>query len=194
MIDVIDQFEVNNHTKKFLKRIISFPITSTSCDPAHAATKGIRGMTFTSSPFPNASLLGKNSYEADQDNLQAFYHCNSTPAHTSSNYNVNAHDKEVPRVPVHSTTAAAAANPPPEIFAQLIKTMKNIQAPQQPLKIVVKLRDYKETIDLATLQNGMLQLFYATGDTNWDADVVKNIKVANFSQGFQNLLARSASV
>jgi hypothetical protein len=72
--------------------------------------------------------------------------------------------------------------------------MKNIQAPQQPLKIVVKLRDYKETIDLATLQNGMLQLFYATGDTNWDADVVKNIKVANFSQGFQNLLARSASV
>ena len=32
MINVIDQFEVDNHTKKVLKRIISSPIISTSCD------------------------------------------------------------------------------------------------------------------------------------------------------------------
>ena len=40
----------------------------------------------------------------------------------------------------------------------------------------------------------MLQLFYTTANINWDDGVVKNIKVANFSQGFQNLLARAASV
>ena len=72
--------------------------------------------------------------------------------------------------------------------------MKIIQAPQKSSKIVVQSRDYEETIDLAKLQNKMLQLFYAAGDINWDDSVAKNIKVANFSQGFQNLLARSASV
>ena len=160
LIDVIDQFEVNNHTKKVLKRIISSPIISTSPDPAHATTKGIRGMTFTSSPFPDTLLTKKNSYEVDQDNLQAFYRHNPTPARASNNHNVNAHDKEeAPWVPDHSTTAAAATNPPPEIFAQLIETMKNIQAPQQPSKIVVKSRDNEETINLAKLQNRMLQLF-----------------------------------
>ncbi len=72
--------------------------------------------------------------------------------------------------------------------------MKNFQAPQQPTKIVVESRDHEETIDLAKLQNGMLQLMYATGDINWDDGTVKNIRVAKFSQGFLNLLSRSASV
>jgi hypothetical protein len=69
--NVIDQFEVDNQTEKVLKRIISSPVISTSRDPAPAATKGLRNMTFTSSPFPNASLLGKNSYEADQEKMKA---------------------------------------------------------------------------------------------------------------------------
>jgi hypothetical protein len=67
MADVIDQFEVNNQTEKVLKRIISSPVISTSGDLARAATKGLRNMTFTSTPFPDASLLGKNSYKADQE-------------------------------------------------------------------------------------------------------------------------------
>jgi hypothetical protein len=62
--------------------------------------------------------------------------------------------------------------------------MKNIQVPQQPSKIILESRDYEETIDLAKLQNGMLQLFYETEDINWDDGVVKNIKVATFLQGF----------
>jgi hypothetical protein len=194
MANVIDQFEVNNQTKKVLKRIISSPIISTSRDPARAATKGLRNMAFTSTPFLDASLLGKNSYRADQEKMKAFYRCNPTPTHASSNHNVDLEDEEVPQVPVHSTNAAPTANPPPEFFAQLIETMKNIQVPQQPSKTVVESRDYKETIDLAKLQNGMLQLFYATGDINWDDGVVKNIKVATFLQGFRNLLARSTSV
>ena len=111
-----------------------------------------------------------------------------------------------PRVPVRSTTvpsnslppgiaaAVASSNPPPEFFVQLIETMKNIQAPQQPTKIVVESRDHEETIDLAKLQTGMLQLMYATGDINWDNGSVQNIRVATFSQGFLNLLSRSASV
>jgi hypothetical protein len=72
--------------------------------------------------------------------------------------------------------------------------MKNIQAPSQPSKIVVESRDHEETINLAKLQTAMLQLFYAMGDINWDDGVVKNVKVANFSQGFKNLLARSVSI
>ena len=72
--------------------------------------------------------------------------------------------------------------------------MKNIQAPQHPTKIVVKSRDHEETIDLAKLQNGMLQLMYVTGNINWDDGTAKNIQIATFSQGFKNLLTRSALV
>jgi hypothetical protein len=67
---------------------------------------------------------------------------------------------------------SAVANPPPEFYAQLIETMKNIQVPQHPSKIVVESRDYEDTIDLAKLQNGMLQLMYATGDVIWDDGIV----------------------
>ena len=93
-----------------------------------------------------------------------------------------------------ATAAAVASNPPPEFFAQLIETMKNIQAPQHPTKIVVESRDHEETIDLAKLQNGMVQLMYATGDVSWDNGTVTNIRVATFPQGFLNLLSRSALV
>ena len=93
-----------------------------------------------------------------------------------------------------ATAAAVASNSPPEFFAQLIETMKNIQAPQHPTKIAVESRDHKETFDLAKLQNGMLQLMYTTGDVNWDDGTVTNIRVKTFSQGFLNLLSRSALV
>jgi hypothetical protein len=72
--------------------------------------------------------------------------------------------------------------------------MKNLQAPQQPSTIIVESRDHKESISLAKLQNGMLQLMYASSEINWDNGVTKNICLATFSQGLLNLLARSASV
>ena len=50
MVNMIDQFETDNHTEKVFKRLISSTIVSSSCDPACATTKSIRGMTFTSSP------------------------------------------------------------------------------------------------------------------------------------------------
>ena len=75
------------------------------------------------------------------------------------------------------------AMPSQEFFAQLIKTIKNIQAPQQPSKIVIKSRDHEESVDLAKLQHSMLQLMYATGDINWDDGTVKNICTAISSAG-----------
>jgi hypothetical protein len=53
--------------------------------------------------------------------------------------------------------------------------MKNIQAPLHLSKMVFESRDYKDTIDLTKLQNGMLQLMYATGDVIWNDGIVKNI-------------------
>ncbi len=73
-------------------------------------------MTFTLSPFPDASLLGRNIYDAGQDILRAFYRRNPTPAHANSNHNVNVDDEEVHQVQVHSTSAAATANPPPKFL------------------------------------------------------------------------------
>jgi hypothetical protein len=58
----------------------------------------------------------------------------------------------------------------------------------------VESRDHEESVNLAKLQNRMLQLMYVSGKINWDNGVAKNIRLATFSQGFLNLLARSASV
>jgi len=137
------------------------------------------------------SLLNRCSdlFETDQEKLKEFFRRNPTPACTE-----DVDDKENIKVLPPATVAAVASKPPPEFFAQLIETMKNIQAPQHPTKIVVEFRDHEETIDLAKLQNGMLQLMYATGDVSWDNGTVTNIRVATFSKGFLNLLSRSALV
>jgi hypothetical protein len=199
MSDVVDQHKVDNHTEMVLKRMIESLPPSSSRDPACAATKGLRGMTFVSNPYVDLSLLNRcsNRFEADQEKLKEFFRRNPTPARVKDVD--NKENIEELRFPVRSTTAASnllppataaavASNPPPEFFAQLIKTMKNIQAPQHPTKIVVESRDHEETIDLAKLHNGMLQLMYATGDVSWDDGTVTNIRVATFSQGFLNLL------
>jgi hypothetical protein len=201
MSDVIDQFKVDNHTETVLKRMISSVPTSTSCDPARAVTKNLRSMTFTSSPFVDVSLLGKNTFGTYQEEMRVFFCRNPTPARMEDND--DDEDADEVQIPVISTTTtklppplapSAISNPPPGFYAQLIETMKNIQAHLHPSKIVVKSRDYKDTIDLAKLQNGMLQLMYATGDVTRDDGIVNDIQVATFSQGFLNLLARSASV
>ncbi len=101
-------------------------------------------------------------------------------------------DKEVPQVPVHS--ASASVNPRKEFYAQMIEMMKNMAVSAHPSKIIVESRDHEETTGLAKLQTAMLQLFYMMGEINWDDGIARNIKVANFSQGFKNLLARTVSV
>ena len=204
MNDVVEQHEVDNHTETVLKRITSSVPVSSSRDQARAATKGLRGMIFASCPYVDPSLLSRRNdrFEADQEKLKAFFRRNPTPARVETVDD----DENIDEFLVRSTTAPSASlppgiaavavgpNPPPEFFTQLIETMKNIQAPQQPTKIVVESRDHEETIDLAKLQTGMLQLMYATGDINWDDGSVQNVRVATFSQGFLNLLSRSASV
>jgi len=200
MCDVVEQHEVDNHTGAVLKRIIQSVPASSSRDQARAATKGLRGMTLVSCPFVEPSLLsrGNDRFEADQEKLKAFFRRNPTPARVE----IVDDDENIdePRVPVRSTTvpsnllppgiaaAVASSNPPPEFFVQRIETMKNIQAPQQPTKIVIESRDHEETINLAKLQTGMLQLMYATGDINWDDGSVQNVRVATFSQGFLNMV------
>jgi hypothetical protein len=53
---------------------------STSRNPARAATMNLRGMTFTSSPFVDVSLLSKNTFTSYQEELSIFFHQNPTPA------------------------------------------------------------------------------------------------------------------
>jgi hypothetical protein len=103
-------------------------------------------MTFVTNPFVKLSFNGK-SFEDKQASMKDFFHCNPTPARVE----INNNDEEVEEVhiPVHSASknqAPSAApppvNPPVEFYSQLIETMKNMQAPQQPAKIVVESRDH----------------------------------------------------
>jgi hypothetical protein len=122
MSDVIDQFEVDNHTETVLKRMTSSVPVSTSRDLTRAMTKGLRGMTFTLSSFVDASLLGKDSFEAHQEKIKEFYHRNPTPARVEDNN--DDEDTDEVHIPVHSTAmnqpplvvpaAFTNTNPPPE--------------------------------------------------------------------------------
>jgi hypothetical protein len=86
---------------------------------------------------------------------------------------------------------------PPEFYTQLIKTimiMQVVQAPQAIPKRVVESSNHEESVDLAKLQISMLQLMYAGGDIDWEEGTVKNVQLADFTQGFKNLLGRSTAV
>jgi hypothetical protein len=200
--DIIKQAKLDNHTDTVFKRMTNSAAISSSRDPACAATKGFRTMTFASNPLVNVSLLGKNIFKAAQETMKEFFCRNPTPAHVEDLD--DEEETEEVQIPVISAIAnqappaapalASITNPPADFFAQLIETIKNIQAPQHPAKIVVESRDHEDSVDLAKLQNRMLQLMYAMGEIIWDDGIVKNICVASFSQGFLNLLTRSASV
>ena len=75
MSDVVDQHEVDNHTEMVLKRMIESLPPSSSHDPARAATKGLRGMTFVSNPYVDLLLLNRCSdlFVTDQEKLKEFF-------------------------------------------------------------------------------------------------------------------------
>jgi hypothetical protein len=59
MANIINQVETKNHTEKVFNKIISSTALSRARDPAFAATKGLRTMTFVSSPFIETSIVSK---------------------------------------------------------------------------------------------------------------------------------------
>ena len=201
MLDVIEQDEMDNHTKMVLKKNISSTHHSTSCNQACTTTKGLRTMTFILSPFVNISLLGKN-HEKEQASMKEFFHHNPMPAHVEDNVEdvcllvcSATAPPTAPMIPMLFPATAILENPPHGILHPAHQNHENLQqVPNQPTKIVVKSRDHKKSVDLAKLQNGMLQLMYASGKINWDDGIVKNICTSTLTQGFKNLLTRLASV
>ena len=207
LVDIIEQTELNDDAINIAERLISSRVSSRARDHTRAATKGIRDAKIASSgPFIESSLAGKK-YEKEQEHVRTFFHRNPTPTRVELN------DDDAPTIPIISTQApldhtlppaspAAApflpqinnTNPPPNFYTQLIETMKKMQAPQQPQKIVVESRDHEESIDLAKLQHSMLRLMYVGGEVDWEEGTIKNLSLATFAQGFNNLLDRSAAV
>ncbi len=154
--------------------------------------------------------------------MRSFFRCNPTPVRIEVINNDNEPPKV--HININSASAPADENPatvqtnpvpatlptilpgevpaipggvPPEFYTQLIKTMKImqvVQAPQAIPKIVVEQRDHEESEDLAKLQISMLQLIYAGRDIDWEEGTVKNVQLADFVQGFMNLLGRSTAV
>ena len=193
-------------------------------DPCRSATKNFRNMTAASGPFIDFSLVGTNKYTWEQASVKAFFRRNPTPARaafldeednnptaeipihttrvnnaTSKNDFPTTADDATPPSPAMALPPLPAGLPPigsapPEFFAQLIQTMKSLQAPQLPPKTIVESRDHQESVDLAKLQTSMLKLMYVSGDIDWDEATIKNIRLATFSKGFKNLLDRTASV
>jgi hypothetical protein len=98
--------------------------------------------------------------------MKEFFHRNATPARVE----INDDDEEVKEVHIPKRSASnnqappaapVLMNPPADSYLQLIETMRNMQALQQPAKIVVKSRDHKEFINITKLQNGMLRCMRA---------------------------------
>ena len=222
--DVIEQTETDSDIVSIVQRLMtSKTATTLRRDPCRSATKNFRNLTAASGPFIDFSLVGTNKYTSEQASVKAFFRRNPTPAraafldeednnptaeipiHTTRVNNVTTKNDfpttadATPPSPAMALPPLPAGLPPigsapPEFFAQLIQTMKSLQAPQLPPKIIVESRDHQESVDLAKLQTSMLKLMYVSGDIDWDEATIKNIRLATFSKGFKNLLDRTASV
>ncbi len=222
MSDIFEQALLNEDSVTIAERLMSSKTSSKTCNPTRAMTKGIRGATVASSgPFIKTSQAGKK-HETEQAIVRSFFHHNLTPVCTE--YIDDDDEPLEVHINISSASAPADENPatvqtnpvpetlptilpgevpaipggvPPEFYTQLIKTMKImqvVQAPQAIPKIVVESRDHEESVDLAKLQISMLQLMYAGGDIDWEEGTVKNVQLADFAQGFKNLLGRFAVV
>ena len=219
--DVIEQTETDSDTVTIVQRLMTSKSTSTLCrGPFCSATKNFRNMTAASGPFIEFSLVG-NKFTSEQASVKTFFRRNPTPARAV--FLDEEDNNPTAEIPIHTTrvhvdvttkndspTTADATPPspvmalpplpppigsaPPEFFAQLIQTMKSLQAPQLPPKIIVESRDHQESVDLAKLQTSMLKLMYVSGDIDWDEATIKNIRLATFLKGFKNLLDRTESV
>jgi hypothetical protein len=112
---------------------------------------------FHRNPFPSCIKIINNDEEQPQ--LRIPICSGGTPM------NENPSMATAPSTSILAAIAAIPATviPPKEFFTQLINTMKNLQAPQQPTKIVIESRDHTEIINLAKLQTSMLQIMYAHG-------------------------------
>ena len=173
-------------------------------DPCCSATKNFRNMTAAAGPFIEFSLVGTNKFTSEQASVKAFFRRNPTPVrpafldeednnptaeipiHTTRvNGTTTRNDfpttiDATPLSPAMALPPLLAGLPPigsapPEFFAQLIQTMKSLQAPQLPPKIIVESRDHQESVDLAKLQTSMLKLMYVSGDIDWDEATIKKI-------------------
>jgi hypothetical protein len=202
MVNAHDHYATDYEADSVAKNLSESTRTSATRDPCRAAMKGFRNVTHAlSGPIIETSCPGK-SYEREQNKIKEFFYRNPTPARIEEEFV----DETKPQIPVHSANApippataavppAAAQIPTQEFYTQLLKTMKVLrQAPPQQQKIVVKLREHKDSVDLAKLHNNMLMLFYVNGKINWEEGTVKNINLATFAQGFANLLSRTAIV
>jgi len=203
--DVIERTKTDSDTVTIVQRLMTSKTDTTLCrDPCRSATKNFRNMTAASGPFINFSFVGTNKFTSEQASVKAFFRRNPTPAcaafldeednnptaeipiHTTrANDATTKNDfpttaDATPPSPAMALPPLPAGLPPigsapPEFFAQLIQTMKSLQAPQLPPKIIVEFRDHQESVDLAKLQTSMLKLMYVSGDIDWDEATIKNI-------------------
>jgi hypothetical protein len=139
MANVINQVETKNHTEKVFNKISSSTALSRACTPACATTKGLRIMTFVSSPFIDTSLVGKK-FKAKQASIKEFFRRNPTPARVEIGNNDEGIEVQIPIHSASENTVPPAApvpvNPPAEFYAQLIKTTKDLQAPVSGGRVV----------------------------------------------------------
>jgi hypothetical protein len=197
MVDTIEQADIED-TANVAKQLLAdaTKTTSSSHDPCKAATKGYRNATITASrPLVDIRNLGQR-HVGKQEKVRTFFKWNPTPARI---INVDDDDERISVMSTTTTAAAppglAASAPPAEFYGQMIKMMKRAQqAPQHPQNIVVESHNPKESVDLAKLNTSMLKLMYATAKINWEENKMKNVHLATFSRGFNDLLDRTATV
>ena len=82
------------------------------------------------------------------------------------------------------------------VLAQMIETLKNIGSSltsNHPTSIVVASQQTEEDKEMQDSYNSSLQLFYASAGVNWEEGTVASVKKANFSVGFENVLAKRSN-
>ena len=82
------------------------------------------------------------------------------------------------------------------VLAQMIETLKSIGSSltsNHPTSIIVASQQTEEDKEMQDSNNTSLQLFYASAEVNWEEGTVVSVKKANFSVGFENVLAKKSA-
>ena len=82
------------------------------------------------------------------------------------------------------------------VLAQMIETLKSIGSSltsNHPTSIIVASQQTEEDKEMQDSNNSSLQLFNASAEVNWEEGTLVSVKKANFSVGFENVLAKKSA-
>ena len=181
MYNAFDQHDKDNGTEQVVENLTNLikdePVKGKRkmASAKSSATKNFSTVyRATSGPIVDVSQAGEK-HEAEQNVVKSYFMPNPTPQ-------------------PHPLQDVSGLTQP--VLSQMIETLKSIGSSltsNLPTSIIVASQQTEEDKEMQDSNNTSLQLFYASAEFNWEEGTFVNVKKANFSVGFNNVLAKKSA-